>query len=338
VLRELSAAAAGFGTGAGSSRLVAGTLAVHEALEAALSRTVSADSVLLFGSGYLANLGAIPALVRRSDLIVADRHSHASLIDGAALSRAHLRRYRHNDLEHLQDLLSGLRRVRRPGQRLLIVTESLFSMDGDCAPLQEIHDLAIRSEAMLLVDEAHALGVYGSGGGGLLSDDPLRFAETVRTFSFGKSLASYGGAVAGPRELRELLIQRARTFMFDTALPPSSAAAALAGLSLFEDAERRAHLRQSAAWMRSRLAGAGFVLPPGDSHILPLIVPGNRECSELSRLLLLRGVLAACIRSPAVPAGTERVRLSISAAHREDDLEEAAAAIEGAAKELRLIP
>ncbi len=312
-----------WGTGSGASRVVSGTHPSHEALENALAAAFGSEGCLVYGSGYLANLGSIPVLARRNDSIFVDRLAHASLIDGIQLSRSKFRRFQHNDPSHLESLMKQAKEKRRASERFLIVTESVFSMDGDLAPLREIAALAERYDAMLYVDEAHAIGVYGQNGAGLVSELGIESSAITKSLSFGKALASYGGAVLGTRILRELLLQKSRTFIFHTALPPAVPAATCKALTFLSDPWRRDRLRKKSLQLRAKLRSAGLSVPDGDSAIVPLFVPGNARCISFSSALFEAGVFAPAIRSPSVPAGTERIRISLSATHSDAELEEA---------------
>ncbi|MCX7006682.1 MAG: aminotransferase class I/II-fold pyridoxal phosphate-dependent enzyme, partial [Kiritimatiellaeota bacterium] len=243
------------GAGATASRLVSGTLPLHEELEMRLARLKGYPAALLFGSGYLANLGILGALVGRGDAVFADRLAHASLMDAAVLSRAELLRFRHNDAQHLDELLQK----NSGAGRKLVVTESVFSMDGDVAPLPEIAAVAQKHGALLLVDEAHATGVFGPGGSGLIREHKLESAVNLSMGTVSKALGGYGGFVACSEAMRALLINRARAFIYTTAPPPAAAGAALGALGLLEkNPSWGAELLQRAAAFRERLRSDGF--------------------------------------------------------------------------------
>jgi glycine C-acetyltransferase/8-amino-7-oxononanoate synthase len=307
---------------------VTGTLDCHAELEAALAAFQSSPAALVFGSGFLANVGVISAILGRSDTAFADRLSHATILDGIALGRAKLHRFRHNDVGHLASLLAQAAATRRPGDRFLIATESVFSMDGDLAPLEELCDVAGRYDAMLMVDEAHALGVMGPGGAGLVRAHGLAQFVNVRTGTLSKALGSYGGFVACSNDLRTLLVQRARSFIYSTALPPASAGAALAALEILGSTpDLGAKLLRRANLLRRLLSEAGLAVPPSESQIIPLVVGASQRAVRLSERLKAEGILAPAIRVPTVPRGTARLRLSVTLAHSEADLQLAAAAI-----------
>lgn len=328
--RAAAASAQQLGTGATASRLVTGDLTLHHQVELELAQLKQCPAALLFGSGYLTSIGVVPALMGRHDLVLADRLAHACLLDGAHLSGAQLRRFRHNDLQHAADLLAQ----RPAGSRCLIVTESVFSMDGDLAPLSGLARLAADNDAMLLVDEAHATGVFGPAGGGLTCAPDVRPHVTVAMGTLSKALGGYGGYAAGSETLCTLLLNRARSFVFSTALPPTVVAPALAALRLLrDDPELGARLLAKAAHVRARLREAGLDTLQSESQIVPVMLGTNERTMEIAARLRQQGILVGAIRPPTVPPGTARLRLSISAAHTEDDLARAADAIIQAIRE-----
>ena len=328
------AAVAEYGCGAGASRLMSGHLEMHRRLERSLAALAGRDEALVFGSGFLTNLGVIGALVGRGGYVFADRLSHASIIDGARLSGAKLLRYRHNDPEHLETLL---RRPHGTG-RAIIVTDSIFSMDGDMAPLAELAELARRHECLLVVDEAHAIGVFGPRGQGACGalDPPVGADIIIGTLS--KALGGYGGFVAGSSELRERLINGARSFIYSTALPPACLGAAIAATeALAERPEMGGELLARAAHFRDLLAAAGLDVGPSCSQIVPVMVGDNDRALALSRKLAAEDIIAVAIRPPTVPAGTARLRMSVTLAHRKEDLGRAADKLVAAASELGIL-
>jgi 8-amino-7-oxononanoate synthase len=335
VKRRAQEAIERWGCGATASRLMCGTLALHEELEAALARLIGGETALVFGSGFGMNVGILFAVAGRGDVIFADRLSHASLIDGARLSGATLKRYAHNDVESLERLL---RSSPCRGHRF-IVCESVFSMDGDIAPLTKLRHLATRYEASLLVDEAHAIGVWGNGGGlgrelgRELGDQPAEL--TVGTL--GKALGSHGGFVVCRRDTREYLVNRARSFIYSTALPPASVAAALGAIEQIERDPMIGHrLLDLARGFHKALLAEGLRLPEFGSQILPVHVGDNHRALELATRLRERGLLVTAIRPPTVPEGTARLRLSVTMAHTQEDLAAAAAEIGSAARQMGL--
>lgn len=324
-VREAAARAAlELGTGATASRLLAGTCQLHDDVEAALADWKGHPAALLFSSGYLAAQGIIPVVVGRGDWIVADRLSHASLLDAARLSGAKLVRFRHNDVADAARHVAA----RAKDRRCLLVTESVFSMDGDLAPVTDLLELARTSDSLLLVDEAHATGVCGPRAAGLTSDRPEAANVLVTLGTLGKSLASAGGFITCSRHLRQLLVNRARTFLFDTALPPPTLAAALAAVHRIRSCpEWCGRLHAKSTRLRERLEAAGLDTMESRSPILPVRIGDNATAVACATRLKAQGILVAAIRPPTVPPGTARLRLSVSLAHADEDLERAAEAI-----------
>ncbi len=317
------------GCGAAASRLMSGHLDLHERLERRLAEWVGAEAALVFGSGFLTNLGVLTAIASRGDAIFADRLNHASLVDGARLSGAKLARYRHGDAEHLASLLEG-----SAARRRIIATDSVFSMDGDAAPLREVWQLARRHAATLVVDEAHALGVFGRRGGGVCQDSPgVRPDVVVGTLS--KALGGYGGFAACSAATRELLVNRARSFIYSTALPPACLGGALAALDIVAGSNELGRtLLDRAAMFRRLLSGAGLNVGRSCCQIVPVLVGGSDAAVALSRRLAVDGILAVAVRPPTVPAGTARLRMSVTLAHEEADLQLAAEKLIAATREL----
>ncbi len=310
------------GVGAGASRLISGSMRVHEDLERRLATFKRAQSCILFNSGYHANLGAISALVGKGDAVFSDELNHVSLIDGCRLSRATVRVYPHADVDALAAALRSSEARRR-----LIVSDSIFSMDGDAAPLTEICALAERFDAMVMVDEAHATGVLGPGGAGLVEALGLERRVTVQMGTLGKALGSFGAYVAGSSALIAYLINHARTFIYTTALPPPAVAAAAAALTVVQnEPARRAALRRNARRLRNGLREAGYDVPGIDSHILPVMIGEAATAMQVSQALLECGVLAQGVRPPTVPEGTARIRATVMATHTDADIDEAIAA------------
>jgi glycine C-acetyltransferase/8-amino-7-oxononanoate synthase len=319
-----------YGAGAGASRLVSGTLPPHEELEAALARFKRAEAALVFGSGYLANLGVIPALIGTGGVILADRLCHASLIDGCRLSGATFRVYRHNDAAHLHSLLA-----RRPsGEDALIVTDGVFSMDGDLAPLPELLALADRYGARLYVDDAHGTGVLGAHGRGTIEHFELEDRLPFHMGTLGKALGACGAYVVGPADLLRYLLNTARTFLFTTAPPPATAAAAVAALNIVEaEPERRARLWENRNYLHAGLTRLGYRLTPSASPILPIVLGDARKAVAMADRLLDLGVYAPAIRPPTVPKDTSRIRITVTAEHTRAHLDRALAAFEQTARE-----
>ncbi|MDP9345034.1 MAG: 8-amino-7-oxononanoate synthase [Actinomycetota bacterium] len=320
-VREAAAdAAMRWGVGAGASRLVSGTMTIHRRLEERLARFKGTEAALLFGSGYLANMGVVSALAGRGQVVFSDELNHASLVDGCRLSSAETFVYRHADPEHLA---WGLRQA--DGRGALIVTDSVFSMDGDVAPLTEIAELARRHRVRVVVDEAHGTGCLGRGGRGAVADAGLDGEIDVVVGTLGKALGSYGAFAACSQELSQYLVNIARPFIFSTAPPPPAAAAALAALELLEDApERPERLQANAGLLRDELAREGFEVAGSTTQIVPLIVGDGAQAMRICELAIEHGVFAQAIRPPTVPAGTSRLRLAVMASHGRAELREAA--------------
>ena len=333
-VREAAAEAAmKWGTGAGASRLISGTMPPHRELEQRLAEFKGTDSALLFGSGYLANAGTIAALVGRDEVIFSDELNHASVIDGCRLARAETFVYRHGDVEHLR---WGMRRA---GDRAaLIVTDGVFSMDGDVAPLPELADLAKRHRCRLLVDEAHGTGCIGPGGRGAVAEAGLGDEVDVIVGTLGKALGAYGAYVCGSAQLTEYLLNTARPFIFSTALPPAVVAGASAALELLVERPKRVDkLAANAEALRESLAAEGLDVGDSRTQILPVMVGGAKRAMALSEAALERGVFAQAIRPPTVPEGTSRLRLTAIATHKVGELRRAAKLIAEAARELGLL-
>jgi 8-amino-7-oxononanoate synthase len=315
VVEALREGASRWGAGAGASHLVSGHQRPHEELEAALAAFVSLPRALSFCTGYMANLAVLPALAGRGDTIVADRLNHASLVDAAQLSRATVRRYPHNDIAAAARALEGA------SGRKVVVTDAVFSMDGDIAPLAELLALCERHDALLVIDDAHGFGVLGEHGSGVLSQCGIASPRIVYMGTLGKAAGVSGAFVAGDPDLIEWLMQTGRSYRYTTAAPAALACALLASLRIIAAADdRRVLLAAHRAQLRRELASARWTLMPSDTAIQPLLVGGNADALALAAGLLERGIWVPAIRPPTVPAGTARLRISLSAAHSADDL------------------
>jgi len=325
-------AAMRWGAGAGASRLISGNMQPHSRLEKRLAAFKGYESALLFGSGYLANTGTIAALARDGEVVFSDELNHASIIDGCRLSRAETFVYRHGDVEHLA---WGLRKA---GDRAaLIVTDGVFSMDGDIAPLAELAELAKRHGCRLMVDEAHATGAIGPGGRGSVAAAGLSGEVDVVMGTLGKALGSYGAYVCANRETTDYLLNTARSFVFSTALPPAVAAAGLAALELLQSQpDRVGRLATNARTLRNALAAEGLEVGEAGTHIVPLAVGDAGTAMNLCERILERGVFAQGIRPPTVPEGSSRLRFTVMSTHRREELERAAQLVGNAARELGL--
>jgi 8-amino-7-oxononanoate synthase len=301
--------------GAGAARLISGDHPLHEALERELAEFKRAEAALLFGSGYLANVGTIPALAGRRDVIYADALNHASLIDACRLSRAEVRTFPHLDLAGLADMLDADRGRFR---RRLIVVDGVFSMDGDLFPLCELSNIAQAYDAWTYVDDAHGTGVLGENGRGSAEHWRIEGQIDVIMGTLGKAFGVAGAYVTGSRVLIDYLLNRARAFVFTTAQPPALAAAALAALHVVQsEPELRARLRRNAARVRSALRIPG----PADGHIIPVLIGESDATMQVGAALRERGILVGAVRPPTVPLGTARLRITLSAAHTDDDIE-----------------
>ncbi len=318
VVQAAEEAARRYGWGAGASALIVGHSAPQQQLEEALARFEETPAAVVFPSGYAANLGTVAALAGRKDAVFSDQYNHASLIDGARLSRARVFIYRHADPEHLEQLL----REHAAGfRRRLIITDGVFSMHGDLAPLPELVSLARRYECMLLVDEAHGTGVLGSGGRGAAEHLGVHDQVTIRLGTLSKALGSQGGFVAGSRQLVLHLVNRARSLVFSTAMPPASAAAARAALELVrQEPQRREKVLHLAAEVRRCLREQGWQVPRGVTPIVPVFVGSEQRVLELAAGLRACGLWVPAIRPPSVPEGQCCLRISVSAQHTPEQI------------------
>ena len=319
VVEAAGAAAREFGCAAGGSRLINGNLEIHQALESELADFLGTEAALVFSTGYMANVGAIPALAGRGDLVISDALSHASIIDGCRLSQAEVRVFPHGDLNCLEEILRESASTRRD---VLVVVDGIYSMDGDVAPLAELVPLAKRWGAAVLVDDAHGTGTLGATGRGSAELCGVSRDVDVVLGTLGKSLGSFGAFIAGSSALRDLLINTARSFIFSCALAPPQVAAARAALAVMRrEPWRREHLSQNADRLRSGLAQRGISTAPSTTHILPVIVGGNDETMKLCERLLDHGIYAQGIRHPSVPEGTARLRITPMATHRSSEID-----------------
>jgi 8-amino-7-oxononanoate synthase len=328
-VREAAAdAAMRWGVGAGASRLVSGTMTIHRRLEERLAAFEHRQAALLFGSGYHANLGVVSALARRGDVVFSDELNHASIVDGCRLSRADVFVYDHADLEHLE---WGLREA--DGRGALIVTDGVFSMDGDVAPLEGLAELATRYDVRLVVDEAHGTGALGPGGRGAVAEAGVEDGVDAIVGTLGKALGSYGAYVACDQRMAKYLLGAARPVVFSTAPPPPAVAGALAALTLLEEEPRRVDkLQCNAQLLRDELAREGFDVGAARTQIVPLVLGEAATAMRACEQALERGVFAQGIRPPTVPAGSSRLRLSVMATHTKAELRGAARALAAAVR------
>lgn len=317
VVAAFRAAATESGVGSGASHLVTGHSHWHHRLEEALAAFTGRPRALLFSTGYMANLGVLGALLERGDAVFEDRLNHASLIDGGLASGARFRRYRHNDPAALEALLA-----RASGRRRLVVTDGVFSMDGDLAPLPALLDVCARHDAWLMVDDAHGLGVIGPEGRGTLAHFGCEARVPVLMGTLGKAFGTFGAFVAGSDDLIEALIQLARPYIYTTAMPPAVAAATLAALErVRRDEWRRTHLAALVARLRAGAAALGLALADSTTPIQPLLLGSDRAALAVAEALERAGFLVPAIRPPTVPEGSARLRLTLSAAHVEEDID-----------------
>jgi 8-amino-7-oxononanoate synthase len=318
------------GVGSGASHLITGHHQYHEQLEKALADFVGLPSALLFSTGYMANLGAVSALVGRGDAIFADKLNHASLNDAAILSRAELNRYPHNDLVALEGALKASKAPRK-----LVVADAVFSMDGDLAPVPELLALCEKYDAWLLLDDAHGFGVLGQQGRGVLSHFSVASKRIIYMATLSKAAGVFGAFVAGDGVVIDYLLQHARTYIYTTASPPALSATALAALQIIEqDETRRVNLKQLIDYLRSNLQLKNWRLANSQTAIQPLIVGSSQAALSLSEYLLTLGILVPAIRPPTVPKGSARLRISLSAVHSLGDVKRLIDALHTAEKEM----
>lgn len=321
VRKAAESAVRNYGAGSGASRLICGSLDIHHRLEERLARFKGAEAALTFSSGYAAALGTIVALISTGDTVVLDKKSHASLLDAARLSGASLRFFRHNDPKDLSRILKTTRQKmgRSSEAKILVVVESVYSMDGDLAPLPSLVEIKREHGAILLVDEAHALGLFGAKRRGLVEEFGLENEVEIQMGTLGKAIGSAGGFVAGSKNLIQFLLQGARSFMFSTAPVPGAVGAALAGVECIQSAEgemRRHQLWAQVDEVKNGLINLGVPLPAIRSAIIPLIIGGEEAAVALSEALLQKGILVPAVRFPAVSRNSARLRITLSADHQ----------------------
>jgi 8-amino-7-oxononanoate synthase len=305
------------GAGAGASPLVSGHSALHESLGQNISSLLDTEETLIFPSGYAANTSTIACLTGPHDLIVSDAHNHASIIDGCRLSGANVQIYPHRNITEAANLLRSI-----PARRRLIVTDSLFSMDGTIAPLADMAQLAHDTKSMLLVDEAHATGLFGIHGSGLVEETGIASSVAVRIGTLSKALGSSGGFVSGHRTLVDYLRHRARSWMFSTAHPPASAAAAIQAIKLLsEEPFRRKKLTESAALFRQKLLSHGVDIGDAEAHVVPVFVKTPQRAVQIAASLVRDGFFVPAIRPPSVPTDSSLLRVSLSYIHTQDTID-----------------
>ena len=325
IAKALSEGADTYGTGSGASHLISGHSAAHQQLEEQLAEFTGRPRALLFSSGYMANMGIINALVGRHDLVVQDQLNHASLIDGGRLSRAEFKRYKHNNIEHLQSQLNDT-----DAKRKLIVTDGVFSMDGDLAPLAALTEVTKQQHAWLMVDDAHGLGVLGETGAGIVQQHDLSIDQVpILMGTLGKSFGTFGAFVAGSEALIETLIQFARSYIYTTALPPAIACATSASLSLVRQQQwRRDHLNALIERFRDGAKALGLALMDSHTPIQPVMIHDDQLVVSVNQQLRTKGFMVGAIRPPTVPKGSGRLRITLSASHTEQQIDQLLAALD----------
>ncbi len=327
-------AAKNFGTSTAASRLICGTTLLHKQLEEKISEFKHSVSCLVFNSGYVANLGVISSLINKDGLIFSDRLNHASIVDAIVLSRAHFIRYSHNDMRQLESLLQKHREVKRK----LIVTDTVFSMDGDTAQLKRIVELAEQYDVFVMVDEAHATGVLGPNGGGLVEELNLSSKIDIQMGTLSKALGSFGAFVCGSKDLSEYLINTSRPFIYTTSLPAAVLATSIKAIEIMqEEPQRRLGLWNNIRFMKTNLKGIGLECGNSSSAIIPILTRDNELTMEFSQRLFNKGIFIQGVRPPTVPLGLARLRLTVTANHTQEDLEYAINTIRTIAKELAII-
>ena len=323
-----------WGVGAGAARLISGTMTPHDQLEQELAQYKQVEATLTFGTGYTTNLGLIPALIDRNGLILADRYCHASLIEACRLAKATLRVFHHNDVEHLEKLL----KKREKARPTLVVTEGVFSMDGDLAPLPDLLTLCQQHEAALVIDDAHGTGVMGKNGRGTIEHFGLNPQDVIQMGTLSKAIGTGGGYIAGTASLKEYLINTAKAFIYTTAQPPAIAAAASAAIRIIQhEPARREKLWKNRDTLHAALTGLGFQLTETQSPILPITVKSSETALKMSQALYDAGIYVPAIRPPTVPKNSSRLRLTVSSEHTEEQLETVARSLREAGETLGVI-
>ena len=318
VVKAVKDAVEVYGWGAGASRLVSGNMTLHETLEKVISKFKRKEATIVFPTGYMANLGAISTLVSRGDLVVCDKLNHASIIDGCRLSGADFRVYAHCNMEKLENILKKSSKY----NRILIVTDSVFSMDGDLAPLPDLVKISAKYNAMLMVDEAHGTGVFGENGRGVVEHFNLGKEVDVVMGTLSKAIGSLGGYVSSDIELISYLRNKARSFMYTTALPPAVCAASIAGIKLIqENPSMRVSLWHNVRFIKDKLRSLNINTISSESQIIPILIGDAKKAVNISKLLYESGILIPAIRPPTVPVNSSRLRMTVMSSHTQRDLE-----------------
>ena len=306
------------GIGSGASRLICGNMTAHRELEVTIARFKGAESCLVFSTGYMANVGIISSVFGRDDMIFCDRLNHASIIDGIILSQAKFKRYPHNDMEALEEMLRTTTGFRRRG----IITDSVFSMDGDIAPLDKITELARKYDCLVMIDEAHALGVMGKNGKGLAEHFGVEDRIDIQMGTLSKAAGSFGAYCCGSKELIEFLVNKARSFIYTTALPPAVAAASQKAIEIIRDEPMlRQKLWVNTDYFQKAIVAMGFNTLLSQTPVIPIVVGEPAVAGEFSKRLLEQDIFASAIRPPTVPQNTARLRLTVMATHAREDLD-----------------
>jgi len=318
VVKAVKDAVEKYGWGAGASRLVSGNMELHEALEDEISRFKGKEASIVFSTGYMANIGAISSLVSKGDLVICDKLNHASIIDGCRLSGADFRVYPHCDIEKLENIL----RKSAKYSHKLIVTDTVFSMDGDLAPLPDIVRIASKYKAMVMVDEAHGTGVFGEKGSGVVEHFNLSKKINIVMGTLSKAVGSMGGYVSGEAGLIDFLRNKARSFMYTTALPPAVCAASIAGIKLIQkDHSLRTSLWHNVRYLNEKLKLLDFNVISSESPIIPILIGDAKKAVNVSKFLHKEGILIPAIRPPTVPARSSRLRMTVMSTHTKEDME-----------------
>ena len=334
-----------YGCGSGASRLISGSMELHKELEEKIASFKKTESAILFNSGYTANLGVLSSICGKGDVIFCDKLNHASIIDGCLLSGAELKRYPHKDIDALERLIKltppsppYIKGGARGGKKRLIVTDGIFSMDGDIAPLREIVRLAKRYSAILMIDDAHATGVLGKNGRGTVEYFGLNDSIDIIMGTLSKAVGSFGGFVAGRKKLIEFLVNKARSFIYTTSLPPSVVASSIAAIDIIEKGDDlRDLLWKNVSYLKEGLKNIGFDIMGSESQIIPVFVGDTHRAVEMSQMLLKEGVFVQGIRPPTVPQGKSRLRVTVMATHSKADLDAALESFERVGKKLEIV-
>lgn len=307
-----------YGVGAGASRLISGSMFLHQKLEREIADFKKTEDAIVFTSGYMANVGTIPALTDKDDVIIIDKLCHASIIDGCQLSKARLQVYPHNDINALERIL----KKNSNKSKKLIITEGVFSMEGSIPPLSQILALAKKYEALILLDDAHATGVLGDEGRGTCEYFNAYHSSIIQMGTFSKALGSLGGFIAGNKDLIDYLRNKARSFIYSTALPPAAIATSIAAIKIIRNNPKiRKKLWHNVNYLKEKLSKLGYNILNTPSQIIPIIIGDNERVLKISKILYEKGVFISAIRTPTVPKKTERLRLTVMSSHQREDLD-----------------